>query len=158
VIFVTVGAQMHFDRLIRAVDEWAAARGRRDVFAQIGPADYTPKHVEHARFLEPPEFDRRYREATLIVAHAGTGSILQAMELAKPILVMPRRAALRETRNDHQVATAERFEKLGVPVAWDETELASKLDRSDVLASERRIGPDASPELLDRIRSFLSRR
>jgi len=78
--------------------------------------------------------------------------------LATPILVMPRRAALRETRNDHQVATAERFGKLGVPVAWDETELASKLDRSDVLASERRIGPDASPELLDRIRSFLSRR
>jgi UDP-N-acetylglucosamine transferase subunit ALG13 len=156
VIFVTVGAQMHFDRLVRAVDEWARERGRRDVFAQIGPAEYVPTFVEHTRLLEPPEFDRRYREAKVIVAHAGTGSILQAMELSKPILVMPRRAKLRETRNDHQVATAERFQKRGVPVAWDEVELREKLDRLDELVSDQRIGPYASPELVQRLRRFIA--
>lgn len=155
-IFVTVGAQMPFDRLVRGVDAWARARGRGDVFAQIGPAEYVPEHVGWTRFLEPPDFLERYRAAKVIVAHAGTGSILQALELGKPILVMPRRAALRETRNDHQVATAERFQALGrIPVAWDDEDLARQLDRIDALVAERTVGPHASPELVARIRGFL---
>jgi hypothetical protein len=32
-IFVTVGTQGQFDRLIRTVDEWAGGHGRTDVFA-----------------------------------------------------------------------------------------------------------------------------
>lgn len=154
-IFVTVGAQMHFDRMVRAVDEWAARTGRKDIFAQIGPAEYEPRHIQSTRFLEPPDFMRRYRAASAIVAHAGTGSILQALELGKPILVMPRRAALRETRNDHQVATAERFQRLGVPVAWDEKDLAAQLESIDTLAVERTVGPHASAELLARLRRFI---
>lgn len=155
-IFVTVGAQMPFDRMVKAVDEWAGARRRDDVFAQIGPAEYVPAHVKWTKFLEPPEFAVRCRDARVIVAHAGTGSILQALELGKPILVMPRRAALRETRNDHQVATAERFQSLGrIPVAWDEKDLAAQLDGIDTLVSERTVGPHASPQLIARIRRFL---
>ena len=158
-IFVTVVAQMPFDRMVKAVDEWAAARGRGDVFAQIGPADYEPRHVPWTRFLEPDDFLERYRAARVIVAHAGTGSILQALELGKPILVMPRRAALRETRNDHQVATAERFQALGrIPVAWDAADLAEALDRVDELSSERPVGPPARAQLVSRIRRFLDER
>ncbi len=37
-IFVTVGEQLPFDRLVRAVDEWAAASGK-EVFAQIGNSE-----------------------------------------------------------------------------------------------------------------------
>lgn len=154
-IFVTVGAQMPFDRMVKAVDEWAEERGRDDVLAQIGPAAYVPRHVRSTRFLEPPEFLRTYREAKVIVAHAGTGSILQALELGKPILVMPRRAMFRETRNDHQVATAEKFATLGVPVAWDEREIAARLDDVDRWVAEAKVGPHASAELIARLRSFI---
>ena len=57
------------------------------------------------------------------------GTILTALELGKPLLVMPRRAALGEHRNDHQLATVRRFAELGsVEVALDESELALKLD------------------------------
>ena len=52
-IFVTVGAQMAFDRLIRGVDQWARERGRDDVFAQIGPAEYEPSSVRFVRNLSP---------------------------------------------------------------------------------------------------------
>ena len=154
-IFVTVGAQMPFDRMVRAVDDWARARDRSDVLAQIGPADYVPSHVPYTRFLEPPDFARTYQDAKVIVAHAGTGSILQALELGKPILVMPRRAAMRETRNDHQVATAERFQALGIPVAWDEKELGEQLDRIDRLVVDRTVGPYASRELIGALRRFI---
>jgi len=159
VIFVTVGAQMSFDRMVRAVDAWAGARGRTDVFAQIGPTDWAPEHIAYERFLEPPEFRRRLEEADALVAHAGMGSILSALQVGKPILVMPRRGDLRETRNDHQVATAERLGALGkVAVAMDEGELAARLDRlGDVSASER-IGRFASDELVSAIRGFIEGR
>lgn len=156
-IFVTVGHQMPFDRLVRAVDAWAESAARSDVFAQIGETDFEPQHIEFTKFLEPGEFRQRIEEADALVAHAGTGSILTALECGKPILVMPRRAELRETRNDHQVATAERFEeRSGVLVASDESQIASRLQELEELAGAEKIGTAASPELLDALREFIT--
>ncbi|MEO1008335.1 MAG: glycosyltransferase [Planctomycetota bacterium] len=153
-IFVTVGAQMAFDRLVEAVDEWAGATGRGDVFAQIGPTDLEPRHVPFERFLEPPAFRAKAEAATVIVAHAGMGSILTALTMGTPILVMPRRGDLRETRNDHQVATARRLGEMGrVAVAMDEAELRRRLDAIDELADGGRIGAHAEDALLRAIRA-----
>lgn len=156
-IFVTVGAQMPFDRMVRAVDEWATARGRTDVFAQISETDYRPKHIEWTAFLEPAEFRERVEQSRVLVAHAGMGSILTALESGKPILVMPRRGDLRETRNDHQVATAERFLSLGkVAVAMDEHELPTRLDAIDQLSATGRISPWASDRLIQAVAGFIN--
>lgn len=157
-IFVTVGSQGPFDRLICAVDEWTASRGRSDVFAQIGRAKYIPKHIRFTDSLDPVEFKRRIEEARLVVAHAGIGSIISALESAKPIVVMPRRAQFREQRNDHQMATARRFEAQGqIIVAYEQQSLAEKLDYALTLGNSERIGPEASPQLIAAIRSFLER-
>jgi UDP-N-acetylglucosamine transferase subunit ALG13 len=155
-IFVTVGSQEPFDRLIRAVDEWAASRSRTDVFAQIASSDFEPRHIKFTRFIEPAEFNRVMQETRLIVAHAGMGSIISALELGKPIVVMPRRAEFRETRNDHQVATAERFGAQGrILVATDERDLPQKLDHALTLGDSARIQTQASPHLIATIRDFL---
>ena len=155
-IFVTVGAQMPFDRLVHAVDAWACERGRTDVFAQIGESDTPPGHIEWARFLSPPEFASRVREADLIVAHAGTGSIISALRAGKPIVVLPRHSSLKETRNDHQIATAERFASTeGVYSAMDLDELTERLDESDGYAGGGGISTEASPELIDAVSGFL---
>lgn len=150
---------MPFDRLVTTVDRWAAARHRDDVFIQTGRTAVRPQHCRFDEFLSPAEFRARVRTASALVAHAGMGSILTALEFGKPILVMPRRAALAETRNDHQVATAERFRELGrVAVAMDEHELPKMLDQLGVLGPSARIGPTASVELLAAIRTFIGRR
>jgi len=155
-IFVTVGAQMPFDRLIQTVDEWAAERGRRDVFAQTAEGDYKPVQIQSIDFLDTDEFDSHFNRANVIVGHAGTGTILTALQLCKPVLVMPRRAALGETRNDHQVATADRFGKSGrIAVAMNEAELRLALDDLSSLKVAEAIGPHAEPELLQAIRSFI---
>jgi len=128
-IFVTVGAQMPFDRLVRAVDAWASIGSRERVLAQIGRGEYRPKHLEYVAFLDPPAFRETLAKAHAVVAHAGMGTIITALELRKPILVMPRRGDLGETRNDHQLATARRLHALGlVEVALNEAELCSRLD------------------------------
>ena len=156
VIFVTVGAQMSFDRLVKTVDQWAREHGRDDVFAQIGPTDYRPSNMQWTPFLSTEEFKQRYEAAKVIVAHAGTGSIITALQMGKPILIMPRRASLRETRNDHQVATSEQFRRFdSVVVASDEKELITRLDGIDNLCGRQAIEPYASPELVEAIRKFI---
>ena len=157
VIFVTVGAQMPFDRLVKAVDDWARASGRNDVFAQIGQSEYLPSNIEWTQFLSPEEFKHKYETAKVIVAHAGTGSLITALQLSKPILIMPRRASLRETRNDHQVATSEQFLRFGsVTVAWNENELIEKLESVDSLRGESQgIKPHASHELIKALQEFI---
>lgn len=155
---MTVGSQGPFDRLISAVDEWAALRGRSDIFAQIGTAKYVPKHIRFTEFVDPLECKRLVEDAQLVVAHAGIGSIISALESEKPIIVMPRRAQFREQRNDHQVATAKHFESTGqVLVAFEEKSLAEKLDYALTLGITERIRTEASPQLIAAIRSFLDR-
>lgn len=155
-IFVTVGSADPFDRLIRAIDEWAGLRGRKDIFAQIGNSRYVPQHIEAVQFLSPSEFRERVRTARLVVAHAGMGSIITAMEAGTPMIVMPKWARLGEHRNDHQVATARHFgQKQGIIEAKDEKDLIVKLEREEALSSPTAIAQVASPDLIAAIRTFI---
>ncbi|OAD23364.1 Glycosyltransferase 28 domain protein [Candidatus Thiomargarita nelsonii] len=69
-IFVTVGAQIPFDRLIRVVDQWAARNGRDDVFAQIGEGAWCPEYIEWTAMLSPIDFRERMREAASVTKSA----------------------------------------------------------------------------------------
>ena len=155
-IFVTVGAQMAFDRLIEWTDEWAVATERDDVFAQIGLSTYTPKKLQVIPFLDPPAFRQRMREARAIVAHAGMGTIITALEVGTPILVVPRLGSRNETRNDHQTATARRLEEAQlVLAAYDQDDFVSCMERLEAETARPRIGDRASDALLSHVREFV---
>jgi UDP-N-acetylglucosamine transferase subunit ALG13 len=100
------------------------------------------------------------RAADAIVAHAGMGTILTALELGTPIVVMPRRAALGEHRNDHQLATARRFAEQGsIAVAFDEEQLHARLDvlgPPAATCARRRIGRHAEGPLIEALRTFIA--
>lgn len=132
-IFVTVGMQLPFDRLMKTMDDWCAATGRgEEVFGQtcrLGRENYAPKRFSHVEELTCDEFNLRLEEAQVIVAHAGMGTIISALMLGKRIVLMPRRAAFGEQRNDHQLATVEQFASHpGVFVSMTESELPGILD------------------------------
>jgi UDP-N-acetylglucosamine transferase subunit ALG13 len=156
VILVTVGTQGPFDRLVQTVDAWAGEVGGQEIFAQIGPSDFRPQHLQFAESMDPARFERMLKDADIVISHAGMGTILKALELGKPVLIMPRRASLGEQRNEHQLATAERFKKMGVVrVAADEVELRRELDQLQNLAASEQISSSASPQLIHRLRGFL---
>ena len=158
-ILVTTGGQSPFDRLVRTVDEWAATHGRSDFFAQIGAGEYEPRAMPWTRFLHADEFQRRVAEAELVVSHAGMGTILTCLELGVRLLVLPRRASLRETRNEHQLATARYLKQRNlVAVADDEACLSRLLDHMDEVASTARIGRCAEGPLVDLLRGFIEGR
>ena len=155
-LFVTVGHQMPFDRLVRAVDRWAGDHPEHRVIAQIGESDLKPIHLEASQFLSPEAFAATCREADALVGHAGTGTLFAALELGKSVLVLPREAARRETRNDHQIATARRFETFpGVHVAWSDDELPTKLDQLTFARHDDTMPPVAGGPLIDRLRTFI---
>jgi len=157
VIYVTVGTQLPFDRLVGAVDRWAATRPDREVVAQVGPTALRPAAIAWERFLAPAECRERMRAADAVVAHAGMGTILAALELGTPLVVMPRRAALGEHRNDHQLATARQFAELGsIRVAFDDVELHAALDDLDRPTANRRIGRHAPEPFIAALRAFIA--
>jgi len=163
-IFLTIGTHEPFDRLVRAVDTWCAAQtSGQTLFGQItapGAGGYVPKHFEWVSRLAPVDYAARFSEADLIVSHAGMGSILTALQAAKPIVILPRRGYLRETRNDHQYTTMTMLgSRPGIHVAQDETELAMVMDRAiaDLATpSAERISNLAQPRFTDALRAFLT--
>ena len=155
-IFVTVGSQLPFDRLVKAVDAWAAGSSEAAAFAQIGSSAYKPAHMEWASYLPVDSFRRRLEAASLVVSHAGMGNLLLALQAKKPILVMPRRLQLNEIRNDHQLATARWLRQMpGVTVADDTEELVQALRRGEWNEPDA-VRAEASPELLTAVREFIA--
>lgn len=161
-IFLSVGTQGPFDRLVKAVDQWAAAHDV-PVFGQLGqlaPDSYRPTHMDWAEFIPADLYQEKLDSCRLMVAHAGMGSIISALTDMKPLLILPRRAAFGEHRNDHQLATAEKFaHRSGIHVAMTEGEVAPLLDRLAMASSQQAeaeaLSGEASPELLSALRRFI---
>ena len=137
-IFLTLGTHQPFDRLVEAVDAWCAQNPGVEVFGQVPfeKKSYRPVHFETATHLHIDEYRRLFASSRFVVAHAGMGSIITALSFCRPIVLFPRRAALQEQRNDHQLATVNRFRgKSGVHVAEDRDELFTVMTKLDAAVS-----------------------
>lgn len=166
-IFATVGTQLPFDRMLGALDAWASQTGARQsqaplVRAQTGVSGKGFGSLDCAPFMPPQAFRDAMEQAMVIVAHAGMGTILTAAELGKPIVIMPRKAALGEHRNDHQYDTAAKMAHLpNVTVAETGQELSCALD---TLLKEAHgthyagIPAHASPQLISAVAGFIEGR
>lgn len=142
-IFATVGTQLPFPRLIDCLDKAAGNLPFR-AFAQTADPAARPTHIECQPFLTPAEHEARIAECTIIVAHAGIGTVLAAKRARKPLIIFPRRAQLGEHRNEHQLATARFLEgRPGIYVASDAEQLESLLRADDLEPPTEEVDPAA---------------
>lgn len=158
-IFVTVGTQGPFPRLLDWVSAWSARHPQLDIVAQV----HTPD--PHARVpfactphLEMPAFMEHVRKADFVVSHAGTGNIISCIECGRPVIVVPRLHALGEHRNDHQVDTCERFAgRPLVHVAHTREAFDAIADRLLADGADAPAAPDhaARAMLIRRVRDFV---
>lgn len=112
-IYVTVGTMfLDFPRLIHQADAIAEDTGER-VVIQIGLGQTIPRHAEHFDFKPREEVLALQREARVIVCHAGIGSVIDALEVRRPLIVAPRLKRYNEHMNDHQLDIAEAVERRG---------------------------------------------
>lgn len=118
-IFVTVGTHdSQFDRLLKELDVLIERGKIKDkIVAQIGRSTYIPKNYEWFRFLEFEKIIELQKRADFIVSHGGVGSIMNALQLKKAIVVVPRLPEYKEHLDRHQVQTTKELEKEGRVIA-----------------------------------------
>jgi UDP-N-acetylglucosamine transferase subunit ALG13 len=143
VTFVTVGNAMQpFGRLLEAVDRLAIAGALPEpVIVQSG---HNPAFVSRAclvhPFLKMEEFEERVAAATLVIGHAGAGTIVHALATGRMPVVMPRRAMYGELIDDHQAQFVRRLASEGrVIAAWE----AGDLGDAVTIARSRHTAPAA---------------
>ena len=157
-VFVSVGSMMPFDRLVQAMDEWAAAHPDVPVEIQIGRGKYEPRHAAFVRLMPVADYRQRVAAARLFIAHAGMGSIISAIEAGKPLLMLPLLMAQGEHNTDHQLATAASIgARPGLHVAADIADLQTRATAllADSGASPAPIAKLADPGFTARIRGFI---
>jgi UDP-N-acetylglucosamine transferase subunit ALG13 len=157
-IFVTVGSQLPFDRLIEALDEIAPTLQGKEIVAQVFGMKYQPKNIKTLDYISPSEFKGYIESSELVISHAGTGTILSVAQLEKPMIVFPRSGKLKETRNDHQLSTCRMLEKISkLQVAYDKDQLREKINTflKGELPVMDKVPPFASAQLLNSIKTFI---
>jgi UDP-N-acetylglucosamine transferase subunit ALG13 len=157
VIFVTIGSLFPFDRLIRIVDELAPAMPDEAFFAQIGDGTYVPANMPYARLLTRDEFSAKLAASKVIVAHAGMGSVITAMELGKPVVLVPRVLEWGEHTTDHQMATARWLEgRPGIHVCMQDADLPGAIAAARAGAQGGRMSREAPEPFTRKIRNFIA--
>lgn len=158
VIFASVGSMLPFDRFVKGVDDWALANPAVPVFLQIGDGAYEPRHCEWSRIVPQRIYQRHLKDCALFVAHVGMGSIMQALEARKQMLLMPRQASLREHTTEHQVHTAAKFGATpGLLIVEQVPELQSEMSRliATPMTASVGIAPYAPDAMTNKIRAYL---
>jgi len=160
--FVTLGTHhQRFDRLLRLVDEAAAAGVLpRPVRGQTGASDGFVSALDDSDlrpWLAPEEMLERIRGASVVVTHAGAGVIATCLREGRRPLVLPRLGGLDEHVDDHQRQLAMKLRSMGIVV-----ELAERVRPEDIEAARAPLTlpewPASMPTVADAIGDFLEQR
>lgn len=110
-IVVTLGTQrFQMNRLIEKMDN-IAAELTEEVFIQTGNSTYLPQHCQYKDFVDAEALQQMIRDCSVLVTHAGVGTIMRGISEKKPVVVVPRLAVYHEHVDDHQVQIAEAFSR-----------------------------------------------
>ncbi|BDA41465.1 probable bifunctional UDP-N-acetylglucosamine transferase [Coccomyxa sp. Obi] len=126
-VLVTVGSTK-FDELIRAVDsqpfaDELVAQGYNKLIMQVGAGSHIPCQIvpkgqnsgtySHGLSVEyfdfAPSLAQYMESAALIISHAGSGSVFEALRLRKPLIAVPNPILMA----NHQAELAEHLEAMG---------------------------------------------
>jgi len=127
--FATVGATLPFDRLVDSVAEaHAAGEITEKVIVQTGEGGRRPDGLETHETLPFDRVQEILRDASIVVCHGGTGSLITALRQGCHVIALPRLFSLGEHYDDHQLEITQAFEARGlVRVARSVDELRAAL-------------------------------
>jgi UDP-N-acetylglucosamine transferase subunit ALG13 len=149
VIFVTLGTHHQpFPRLIEAL----SGLPREELVVQHGHSPAPDAH-EAVDFLDFGSMLERVREASVVVTHAGVGSILLARREGHVPVVVPRLHRLGEHVDDHQVELTEALVAEDKVIAvWNGTDLSAAVEAAPPRGEPR---PPKPCPLHDAVRAAL---
>lgn len=113
-----------------------------EVLWQTGATDVTGLGITGRDRVPAPELRQAVREADLVVAHAGVGSALVALDAGRVPVLLPRRASHGEHVDDHQQLIGRHLDERGIALGREVAELA---EHDLVAASSARVRMAAAP-------------
>lgn len=128
-----------FERLVRRLLEILPAE--TDVLWQTGDTDVSGFGIVGHHAIPERELTAAIREADVLVAHAGVGTALAALEVGKCPVLVPRRFAHGEHVDDHQTQIAGELASRGLAVSVEADDLTV-----DHLLAAAAAGVDTLPE------------
>lgn len=159
-VLVTTGATIGFDGLIAGVlnatvIESLVDAGFTEVIVQYGHSgDAFNERAKQARikvngFPFSDDIRGQIRDADLVISHAGTGSIIDALREKKKLVVVPNTLLM----DDHQQEIAREFERLNYLV------LSNSMSENDIAKSIRQCMngdlTELPPAASDRVASII---
>lgn len=137
--FITVGnATQPFTRMLETVVE-KADHLPQPVIVQYGNNDFSCEKCQSVAFMDMEQFSRQLTNATLVVMHAGAGSIIHAIQAGKVPIVIPRRADYGELIDNHQHELAELFATEGRVIVVEDVSIL-ELAVKEALARQADLG------------------
>lgn len=146
IVFVTVGTTK-FEALIKALDTpqtviAIADQGFTKLIVQLGAGSHTPAIIcpagqdvyVHANGLEvqwfrfAPSLKSYMKAASLIISHAGSGSLFEALQLGKAVIAVPNSILM----HNHQAELADHLEALGHLLASSPVDLLETLQSMEL--------------------------
>jgi UDP-N-acetylglucosamine--N-acetylmuramyl-(pentapeptide) pyrophosphoryl-undecaprenol N-acetylglucosamine transferase len=130
-VVVTLGTYRGYDfsrlveRLLQVLPQ------ETEVLWQTGDTDVSRFGIEGHDAIPEADLSQAMQEADAVVAHAGVGTALAAFEVGVCPLLIPRRHALKEHVDDHQIQIADELVKRDLALSID----ASSLRVEDLLAA-----------------------
>ncbi|HEY9646312.1 MAG TPA: glycosyltransferase [Chroococcidiopsis sp.] len=145
-ILVTVGTgQFPFDRLMKWIDALFQygflSEGQEEVIVQYGNSTILPGHSQTHAILPEAKFRSLIKQARLIIAHCGEGTVNLLESTTAPYILVPRSHRCGECLDDNQIELAIALSQVGVPIAWSPGDLVR------FLAEPLRSNPSAVPEV-----------
>ena len=140
--FGNAPAHMSFDRMAKAVDEFARISDE-DVLVQTGNTQYKFKYAKTVKFMEHDELLRTIQKASLVILQGGWGTISESIALGKRIVSIPRRVG--QECNHPQEEVVHHLEEMGCLIGcYDEKQLPEMVERARQFTPKPLVKGDAS--------------
>lgn len=117
----TFGFRSAVEAVVRTLPGVAAPD--MEVLWQVGATDCRGLEIEGRVAVPARELKAAIAEADLVIAHAGVGSALSALDSGKVPILLPRRARRGEHVDDHQLMIARSLADRGLAITADTDEL-----------------------------------
>ena len=114
-VFITLGTQGNkFPRCLQMVEELInVLHPKYEFIAQLGNTDYTSDIIKCLDYVSENEFKEYITKADIIISHAGSGALFNAIQHGKKCIAVARLKKYNEMLNDHQTELVRKLSQEG---------------------------------------------
>lgn len=117
-ILVTLGTQK--EQFTRLLDYIENSNIKEEIVVQAGHTKYISNKMKIFDFIPYEKMDEYINQASVVITHAGTGSVLMPLKKGKKVIICSRLKKYGEHVDDHQKQLAEIFKDEGYVLELDE--------------------------------------